>query len=143
MRAVLDTNLLVSYFLTQGDTMSRIINHWEQGHFVNIVSPAILTELKEVVNRPRLRPYMSADPQALIDVIEQDAEFIPGDLKLTGICRDPKDDIFIACAVEGHADVLVSGDDDLLTVGAYQGVQIINPAAFLQLLEEQTGQNAI
>jgi putative PIN family toxin of toxin-antitoxin system len=143
MRAVLDTNLLVSYFLTQGDTMSRIINHWEQGHFVNIVSPAILTELKEVVNRPRLRPYMSADPQTLIDVIEQDAEFIPGDLKLTGICRDPKDDIFIACAVEGHADVLVSGDDDLLTVGAYQGVQIINPAAFLQLLEEQTGQNAI
>lgn len=143
MRAVLDTNLLVSYLLTQGSTMSRIIDHWELGRFVTIVSPAMLDELKEVVNRPRLRPFMSADPQVLIDVIEQDAEFIPGDLKLTGICRDPKDDIFIACAVEGHADVLVSGDADLLTVGTYQGVQMITPAAFLQLLEEQTDQNVI
>jgi predicted nucleic acid-binding protein len=36
MRAVLDTNLLISYLLTQGETLSRIIDHWEQGHFVYV-----------------------------------------------------------------------------------------------------------
>ncbi len=138
MRAVLDTNLLVSYLLTQGDTMSRIVDHWEQWHFVAIVSPAMLAELKEVVRRPRLRSHMSLDPQVLIDVIEQDAEVVPGELTLTGVCRDPKDDIFIACAVEGHADVLVSGDADLLAVGSHQGVQMMTPAAFLRLLDQQT-----
>ena len=142
MRAVLDTNLLVSYLLTQGDTMSRIIDHWEQWHFVAIVSPAMLAELKEIVRRPRLRANMNLDPQALIDVIEQDAEVVPGEVTLTGVCRDPKDDIFIACAVEGRADVLVSGDADLLVLGSYQGVQMITPAAFLRLLDQQTDQPA-
>lgn len=142
MRAVLDTNLWVSYLLTQGETLSRIVDHWEQMHFVAIVSPAMLAELKEVVRRPRLRAHMSLDPQALIDVMEQDAEVISGVLMLTGVCRDPKDDLFIACAVEGRADVLVSGDVDLLAVGSYQGVQMITPAAFLRLLDQQANQLA-
>jgi len=135
MRAVLDTNLLVSYLLTRGKTMSRIIEHWEQGNFVALVSPAMLAELKEVVRRPRLQAVMSADPQALIDIMEQDAEAVPGILQLPGVCRDPKDDIFVACAVEGHADVLVSGDADLLSLGSYLGVQMITPASFLQALD--------
>ncbi len=135
LRAVLDTNLLVSYLLTQGETLSRIVAHWEQGRFVYLISPALLAELKEVVNRPRLRRVMRADPQALIDVIEQDAEPVPGELVLSGICRDPKDDIFIACALEGKADYLVSGDADLLDMGSYQSVQMIAPQAFLQKLE--------
>lgn len=135
MRAVLDTNLLISYLLTQGETLSRIIDHWEQGHFVYVASPAILAELKAVVERPRLQRAMSADPQALIDVIEQDADFVSGELVLTGICRDPKDDIFIACAVEGQADYLVSGDNDLLDLDYYQDVKMISPRLFLQILD--------
>ncbi len=137
MRVVLDTNVVVSYLLTQGKTLSQIIDHWEQGSFVVLISPAMMAELKDVLQRPRLRPYMSADPQALLEVMEQDAEHVPGELVLTGICRDPKDDIFIACAVEGRADVLVSGDDDLLVLDNYQSVQMLSPASFVSLLEQQ------
>jgi putative PIN family toxin of toxin-antitoxin system len=134
LRAVLDTNLLIGYLLTQGETLSHIVGHWEQGHFIYLYSPAMLAELKEVVNRPRLRRAMRADPQVLIEVIEQDGELVPGKLILAGVCRDPKDDVFIACAVEGKADYLVTGDADLLDVDSYQSVQMIAPHLFLQKL---------
>jgi len=56
IRAVIDTNLIVSYLLTQSATLSRLIDHWEQGHFIYVISPALLRELQEVVYRPRPRP---------------------------------------------------------------------------------------
>lgn len=136
IRAVLDTNLLISYLLTQGETMSRLIDHWEQGHFVYLLSPAMLHELREVVYRPRLRQHMTADPAVLLDLIEADAEIVPGAVRLSGVCRDPKDDLFIACAVEGEAAYLVTGDADLLDMAAYQGITMIRPYDFVLLLDE-------
>lgn len=135
MRAVLDTNLVVSYWLTRGETLSRLMAHWEQSHFTYLISPAMLTELKDVVLRPRLRRYMQDDPAILIELIEADAELVPGRITLRGICRDPKDDVFIACAVEGHAAYLVTGDADLLAIDIYQEVRIIRPRTFLQILD--------
>jgi len=137
IRAVLDTNLLVSYLLTQSATMSRLISHWEQGHFIYLISPTILAELKEVVYRPRLRRLMRVDPAVLLDVIEADAQLVPGKLKLTGVCRDPKDDPFIACAVEGQASYLVTGDDDLLSMGSYRGITMIRAYDFVELLDKE------
>lgn len=62
-----------------------------------------------------------------------------GALVLTGVCRDPKDDKFLACAIEGEADYLVSGDQDLLAIGSYQGIQIVKPAQFLNILQVAAG----
>ena len=47
-----------------------------------------------------------------------------------GVCRDPDDDVVLAAAVEGRAAVIVTGDDDLLALGAYEGIPIITPKAF-------------
>ncbi|MBK6328433.1 MAG: putative toxin-antitoxin system toxin component, PIN family [Chloroflexi bacterium] len=135
IRAVLDTNLLVSYLLTNGETLSRIITHWEEGRFVYLQSPQILTELVDVLNRPRLRQYLTANPQILIDLIVTDAEFVKGELVLPGVCRDPKDDKFIACAIEGNANYIVTGDRDLLDLVCYQTVQMVRAWDFLALLE--------
>lgn len=135
IRAVLDTNLLVSYLLTNGETLSRIITHWEEGRFVYLQSPQILTELVDVLNRPRLRQYLTANPQILIDLIVTDAEFVKGELVLPGVCRDPKDDEFIACAIEGNANYIVTGDRDLLDLVCYQTVQMVRAWDFLALLE--------
>lgn len=115
-----------------------MIDHWEQGHFVYLLSPTILHELREVVYRPRLRHQMRIDPAVLLDVIEADAEIIPGQLKLTGICRDAKDEPFIACAVEGNAKYLVTGDADLLDMVAYQDVVMIRVYDFVQWLDGTT-----
>ncbi len=136
IHAVLDTNLLVSYLLTNGETITRIVKHWEAGRFVSLQSPHMLAELVDVLNRPRLRQYLKAAPQILIDLIATDAEFVKGELALSGACRDPKDDKFIACAVEGSADYLVTGDKDLLVLGVFQHVQIVRAWEFLKLLDE-------
>jgi uncharacterized protein len=135
IRAVLDTNLIVSYLLTQGETMSRLIAHWEQGHFVHLVSPQMVAELSEVVNRPRLHQYMGTDPAVVLDLIEADAELTPGKLVLKDVYRDPKDDQFIACALEGEAAYLVTGDADLLEMESYQGVIMIRAYDFAVSLD--------
>ncbi|MCA9950838.1 MAG: putative toxin-antitoxin system toxin component, PIN family [Anaerolineales bacterium] len=135
IRAVIDTNIIVSYLLTQSETTSRLIDHWEQGHFVYLVSPTILSELKEVVYRPRLHQHMNVDPAVLLDLIEANAEMVAGKLVFAGVCRDPKDDQFVACAVEGIASYLVTGDADLLDMEAYEDVSMIRAFDFVRLLD--------
>lgn len=46
-------------------------------------------------------------------------------------CRDPKDDIFLECAIRARADLLIAGDKDLLVLGAFEGVRIVTPAAYV------------
>ena len=58
-----------------------------------------------------------------------------GDLAFPGASRDPKDDKFLACAVEGEAAYLVSGDEDLLSLKHFQGISIVRPADFVRLVE--------
>lgn len=135
IRAVIDTNLLVSYALTRGATLSRLIEHWEKGTFTYLTSPPIIEELKEVLKRPHLQEKMVADPQPLIDVVEADTEQTAGALVLEGVCRDPKDDIFIACAVEGGADYIVTGDKDPLDLSEYEGIKIVRPEEFVAVLD--------
>lgn len=142
IRAVIDTNLVLSYLLTQSATMSRLINHWEDGHFVYLFSMTMLNELREVVYRPRLRQQMQVDPANLLDSIEADGEMVPGLLRLPGVCRDAKDEPFIACAVEGNATYLVTGDADLLSMGVYEGVTMIRAYDFVQLLDAAVSNTA-
>lgn len=63
------------------------------------------------------------------------ARVTPGQLRLPGVTRDPKDDPLVACAVEGRAGYLVSGDRDLLDLGEGGGVQVVTPRWFLEILE--------
>ncbi|MCA9994806.1 MAG: putative toxin-antitoxin system toxin component, PIN family [Anaerolineales bacterium] len=135
VRAVIDTNLIISYLITQGETMSRLVTHWEKGHFVYLISPMILAEVHHVVNRPRLRQYLRTDSSALLELLEADTEFVPGKLHLSGICRDPEDDKFIACAIEGNANYIVTGDSDLLTLRNYKHVAMIRAYDFVELLD--------
>ena len=135
---VLDTNLLVSYLLTQGKTITRIIDYWENGDIIVVVSPAIVEELAEVVQRPRLRQHMTVDPQVIINLLLSDAIQTRGDLAFPGASRDPKDDKFLACAVEGEAAYLVSGDEDLLSLKQFRDVLIMSPANFVRLIEGTT-----
>jgi putative PIN family toxin of toxin-antitoxin system len=62
----------------------------------------------------------------------------PGELTLPGVTRDPKDNPVVACAVEGGAGFIVSGDQDLLVLGTYGRVRIVTPREFLALLEART-----
>ncbi len=135
LRVVIDTSSLVSYVLTNGDLMQRIMTQWEARAFVVLSSPQTRAELAAVLARPLIARASKLPLDRLLAGVERFSEHTPGRLQLTGACRDPKDDKFLACAVEGQAHYLISSDHDLLTLRRYQGVAIVNPGQFLLALE--------
>jgi len=135
LRVVVDTSSLVSYVLTQGDLMRRVVAHWQAGTFTLLSSAATRAELAGVLARPAIRELAVAPLDELVRGLERFSVHVPGVLVLSGDCRDPKDDKFLACAVEGGAHYLVSSDRDLLDMRRYRSVAIVNPGQFLVALE--------
>jgi len=135
LRVVIDTSSLVSYMLTRGEMMRRVMVHWRVGAFTVLSSPATRAELAAVLARPEIRELSAAPLDELVDGLERFTEHVPGRLNLSGACRDAKDDKFLACAVEGKAHYIVSSDRDLLEMRHYQNVAIVNPGQFLLVLE--------
>ena len=115
--------------------MHRVVAHWRAGTFILLSSPATRAELADVLARPAIRQLAVAPLDELVRGLERFSEHVPGVLDLSGACRDPKDDKFLACAVEGRAHYLVSSDDDLLDMRRYRDVAIVNPGQFLLALE--------
>jgi putative PIN family toxin of toxin-antitoxin system len=135
LRVVLDMSSLVSYVLTRGDIMRRVIAHWRANHYILLSSPQTRVELATVLTRPQISRLAKAPLDDLVRGIERYTWHVPGALDLTGASRDPKDDKFLACAVEGEAHYLVSSDRDLLDMHLFRGVVIHNPGQFLLALE--------
>jgi putative PIN family toxin of toxin-antitoxin system len=135
LRAVLDTSTLVSFVLTTGEIMRQVIAAWRADEFVLVTSPATLTELHEVLERPAIQQRAKVSIARLYTEVVGISIHVAGRLELHNVCRDPKDDKFLACAVEGEAHYLVSSDKDLLDMASYEGVCILNPGEFLAALQ--------
>lgn len=131
LRVVIDTSSLVSYILTQGEIMSQVMTAWENDDFILLSSPETRAELSAVLNRPAIQELSSVPLAPFAEGIDKFSLHVPGTLELNGISRDPKDDKFLACAVEGKAHYLVSSDKDLLEIGQYESVCILSPGQFL------------
>jgi len=115
--------------------MHKVVAHWRAGTFTLLSSPATRAELAGVLARPAIQQLAAVPLDELVRGLERFSEHVPGVLNLSGACRDPKDDKFLACAVEGGAHYLVSSDRDLLDMRRYRGAAIVNPGQFLQALE--------
>jgi hypothetical protein len=91
----------------------------------------------EVVHRPRLRVKYGLSEstlRAVIRLIVLRSELVQPDVQIV-VCCDPKDDKFFEVAVSGQAGVIVSGDEDLLTLDPYAGIPIVSPSRFLAMLD--------
>jgi putative PIN family toxin of toxin-antitoxin system len=96
-----------------------------------LISDATLSELASVLARPKFDSYLSvAARQEFIRLVGRVAERV-AIVYAVRACRNPKDDMFLELAVNGSADLIVTGDTDLLSIGNYQGVRIISPAHYL------------
>jgi putative PIN family toxin of toxin-antitoxin system len=135
LRVVIDTSTLVSFALTAGDITRQIIRAWRAEEFTLLTTPATRDELRRVLLKPRIQARSQSSLTWLSAAVDQFSTHVPGHLTVAGVCRDPKDDIFLACAAEGQADYLVSSDRDLLVIRQYQGICIVNPGEFLMALQ--------
>jgi putative PIN family toxin of toxin-antitoxin system len=140
IRAVLDTNLFVSMAIRPGGVPDQIRLAWQEGGFTLLTSPPLLAEIRRVLAYPRLRRLIRlprAEEAALLGLLVEDAEITAGALELAAVAADPTDNMVLACALEGHAHYIVSGDTDLLSMREYGGIPIITARAFLDVLEAQ------
>lgn len=136
MRVVVDTNVIVSAYITPSGLPSKVLLNWERRQFELLVSADILAEYERLLHRPRVvaRHRMNdAEISAVIDNFWELATRIKVTSQLNAIPQDPSDNKFVECAVAGAAEFIVSGDPHLLELGSYEGIQILPPDAFLLL----------
>jgi putative PIN family toxin of toxin-antitoxin system len=129
-RIVVDTNVLISRLLVPASVSGRALRRAvDSGQLV--VSEATMEELATVLGRPKFDPYLSiADRQQFIRLLGRIAEMTPV-VRVVRACRDPRDDKFLEVAVNGRADLIVTGDRDLLELDPFMGIGILTPAVYL------------
>jgi putative PIN family toxin of toxin-antitoxin system len=137
IRAILDTNLLVGYLLTHRPPIAGLIDgHLAGDHFVLVTAPELLAELDRVLAYPTLRWYYTEEERRrFVALLLALGEVVDLPETIPCICRDPDDDRVIACAVAGRADVIVSGDRDLLDLEQAGRIAIRSATQFLEMLE--------
>lgn len=133
---VIDTQLFLRAALNERSLPARLI--FELGNrYILATSSETNAEVKEVLNRPRIRekyPHLDDEITERILTILSNGQLVTlGNIPT--ISRDPKDNIFLATAEASNADYLVSEDQDLLVLQEYNQTQIINATQFLHILQ--------
>ena len=113
IKAVLDTNVIVSALLFEGET-SRLTDNWKQGRLTLILSPDIFAEMVRVLSYPKFQLEEEEIKNLLEEEILPYAEIINPKSRRKKYARDPQDDKFIHAALAGSADLIISGDRHLL-----------------------------
>ena len=137
-RVVIDTVVFVRSLLNPYSAPGKLIfAHADEYRL--ILSAPIVREIVEVLQRleitNKIRFVAGMDTRRVLDLLSE-AEVVELPLDIPRVSRDPKDDKFLATAVVGEASYLVSEDRDLLDLGEYQGIKIVEVATFLKFLKE-------
>lgn len=143
LRVVVDTNILVRALIKLDGTFGPVLLRLRQDEYTLLYAPPLLEELVDVLNRPRIRRkyhLTDADIRTVVGLILLRGETVTPTRRITA-CRDPKDNKFLEVAVAGNADVLVSGDEDLLVLHPFQDIPIVPPIDFLTMLDEAEDEN--
>jgi putative PIN family toxin of toxin-antitoxin system len=111
----------------------QILDAWRDERFALLVSPAILEEIVRVLEYPKIA-RLHRWPRARVEEFVAEFGYLGimthGDLRLDVVRNDPADNRYLECALEGTADYLVSGDQDLLDLREHGGVPIVTPRTF-------------
>jgi hypothetical protein len=134
VRAVLDTNVIISALLSRDGSPARVLLAWQSGAFELIVSRLLLDEVRHVLDHPKLRHRIPPeDADAIVEWLARAATLVPDPARPPPIrAADPDDDYLIALAAEERA-VLVSGDAHLLDLSGR--IPVHSAAEFVELLE--------
>ena len=134
MRVVFDTNILIAAFLTEGLCSGLLIRVRRQA-FNLVLCDDIIREFEGVLIKKF--KLTSTDISEISAIVSEAASEILHKLNpIPNICRDPNDDMIIACAIDATADYIVTGNEDLLILEKYKDIIIINPRNFEALFAD-------
>lgn len=139
IRAVLDANVLVSAEIKLEGNSRQIVNRSVE--FEWLTSEYILAELRRVLNRRHIqtkyRKQATVEAQNhYMTLIRERATIITVTSELDAVSKDIKDNPVLACAVDGKASYIVTGDNHLLGMVEFQGIKIVTPTSFLEILSK-------
>lgn len=141
LKVVLDTQIFLRTAMNPRSACAKLAPNLWRGHYTLFITDAIEAEIKEVLNRVELRarfPQISDHVvNNILSIIQGEGNRVYPSEPIEAVSRDPKDDIFLACAKTVQADYLVSEDKDLLVLQRHHQTQIVNVATFLSILEQR------
>jgi putative PIN family toxin of toxin-antitoxin system len=129
MRIVVDTNIFVSSVL-KANSFPFLVVRWIDQHAGLLKSPATEQEILNVLGRPHIAAVTIPSFRQDLAKLLAKAEMVTIVERIVA-CRDPTDDKFLELAVNGRADLMVTGDGDLLALDPFRDIPILTPAAFL------------
>ena len=132
MRVVFDTNVLYSAIAAKG--FSEEVVDEAVGDCVTVWSDPLQQELESLLaRRYKIGPATQTALTAYADL----REFVDPQPLSERLCRDKADDVVLATALAGKADIIVTGDDDLLVLKKFRGIRILSPRKFLEFLDRR------
>ena len=140
LTAVIDSTVLVSAFLTEGGVSAELLRYAREGVFLVFLSDDILTETQHTLAYPRIRErytYTDDDVADFLNRLRIAANLVDDLPQLTGVTRDPNDDMVIATDVRAQAAYIVTRDNDLLSLQHHEGITMITPEAFIAIVRER------
>jgi len=132
---VLDTGVWISGVSFRRGVPAAILRAWRDRRFEVIITPETLGELERKL-REKAAQFGAAPTLAeeWIAYVKTLASVVPTIAHVMDVCRDPDDDMFLSAALSGSAEYIVSGDHDLQVLGEYQGIKVLSPRTFAELL---------
>ena len=132
---VIDTNIFVSALLKKFSPTRIVIDAFLNGEFTLATSEELFAELIDALKKAKIMPLIdSVEAAFLLESIRRHAVVIAPAEMIKG-CRDAKDDIVLQTAVAAGADVIVTGDGDLLTLNPFRNIRILPPKKFIEELK--------
>ena len=128
MKVILDTNVFVSGVFLSGPPF-QILAAWREGRVQLVISPDILEEYRRV-GEILAEDHPGVRFESILEFVIQNALLVSSPPLPEGVCADPDDDKFLACALASESDIVVSGDRHLLKVSGYQDSKVLKPHEF-------------
>ncbi len=142
IRAVLDTNLFVSGLFSSYGSVAKLQQLLLSGAFELVVSEEILEEIGETLQKAYIQKQLQLKPEEIVGILElirEKAFIVTKDkYKTDRIVEDPDDNKFLGCALEAKAYYVVSGDNHLLSLKHFHGIQIVDATTFVREMKLTT-----
>lgn len=139
--AVIDTNLFISGLFGQNSATSHLQELWIRQEFQLGTSLEIMKEVGRVLQYPRIKKHLIDDDETVkrfFRLVFRKAVVASDNFQTDRIVDDPADNKFLACALEIKADYIVSGDNHLLSLKHFHGIQIVDAASFIRKVTEKS-----
>lgn len=140
MRIVLDTNVIISAFLSPTGHPGQLLHAWRQHQFELVLSQALLNEYAEAFAYDRVAKRLKFSPAHIEEVIhnlKNSSVFIEDVYGGITIVADADDNMVFSTSLSGQAQFIISGDVKVQAVKEYQGIRVFSPAVFLALLKQE------